>query len=210
MSKSNAKPAQVTPAPKADEKKAPAETPFRKMVVRSVVGLIMLGFFGFMINIDHIYFEILIIVGQIVTWREVVSIRYNDIKEMKLRLFRTLNWCVVFLSCILDDLILRYWIFVAFYFFYAKQLLVLAKTSGSPVFAKHLATINFMLDYNPLICFVLYLIGMLMSSPPLSVSPRSVGDVCVCAGTRYAEVPNPATGVDCVLPAIGRWTEYDS
>jgi len=72
----------------------------------------MLLFFGFMVSIDHFYFEVLIIVGQIITWREVVSIRYNDIKEMKLRLFRTLNW---------------YWIFVAFYFFYSKQILILAK-----------------------------------------------------------------------------------
>lgn len=77
------------------KKPVPPESPMRKMVVRSIVGLIMLVFFGFMINIDHIYFEILIIVGQIITWREVVSIRYNDIKEMKLRLFRTLNWYVV-------------------------------------------------------------------------------------------------------------------
>lgn len=115
----------------------------RKMVVRSIVGLIMLGFFGVMVNIDHIYFEMLIIIGQIITWREVVSIRYNDIKEMKLRLFRTLNW---------------YWIFVAFYFFYAKQLLVLAKNAAT--FKPHLATINIMLDYNPLICFVLYLIAL--------------------------------------------------
>jgi hypothetical protein len=74
------------------EAKPAAESPMRKMVVRSVVGLLMLLFFGFMVNIDHFYFEVLIIVGQIVTWREVVSIRYNDIKEMKLRLFRTLNW----------------------------------------------------------------------------------------------------------------------
>lgn len=70
----------------------------RKMVVRSIVGLIMLGFFGVMVNIDHIYFEMLIIIGQIITWREVVSIRYNDIKEMKLRLFRTLNWYVFTVS----------------------------------------------------------------------------------------------------------------
>lgn len=75
---------------KKEEK--PADSPFKKMVIRSIVGLIMLAFFAFMVNIDHFYFEVLIIVGQIITWREVVSIRYNDIKEMKLRLFRTLNW----------------------------------------------------------------------------------------------------------------------
>lgn len=59
--------------------------------------------------------------------------------------------------------IARYWIFVAFYFFYAKQLLVLAKNAAT--FKPHLATINIMLDYNPLICFVLYLIGTLILLP---------------------------------------------
>lgn len=130
-----------------------AESQLRKIMVRSVVGVLMLLFFGFMMNQDHIWFTIVLIVGQIITWKEVVSIRYNDVKENNLPGFRTLNW---------------YWLFVAFYFFYGKRFLIL-----SPGWVKALAaqgiTLPFdsnettatLLKYHPAIVFGLYLIALI-------------------------------------------------
>jgi len=67
-------------------------------------------------------------------------------KENNLRLFRTLNW---------------YWIFVAFYFFYSKQILILAWKTNF-LGDHYLPLVNFLLDYNPLIIFCLYLIALIL------------------------------------------------
>ena len=116
------------------------------MIVRSVVGVLMLAFVGFMASQDHIWFTLVIIFGQILTWKEVVSIRYKDVQEQNLVAFRTLNW---------------YWLFVAFYFFYGKRFLVLSKTLGLTANPDVARWVELLLAYHPSVVFGLYTIGMI-------------------------------------------------
>lgn len=62
------------------------------MFVRSVVGWIMMGFFWWLLRNGPVYMASFIAFGQLMTWKEVVSLSYKVSKEIKLWGFRTLNW----------------------------------------------------------------------------------------------------------------------
>eukprot|EP01126_Amoeba_proteus_P035017 TRINITY_DN351_c0_g2_i15.p1 TRINITY_DN351_c0_g2~~TRINITY_DN351_c0_g2_i15.p1 ORF type:complete len:257 (+),score=30.15 TRINITY_DN351_c0_g2_i15:66-836(+) len=79
-----------------------------KMFVRSVVGTLLMLWCWFLLKMGHTYVACFLAFGQLVTWREVVSLTYKVTKEQNLWGFRTLNW---------------FWMFVAFFWFYSKPVL---------------------------------------------------------------------------------------
>jgi hypothetical protein len=62
------------------------------MAVRSVVGWIMMGSFWWLLRNGPDYVASFLVFGQLMTWKEVVSLSYKVTKEIKLWGFRTLNW----------------------------------------------------------------------------------------------------------------------
>jgi len=81
--------------------------------------------------------------GQMITWNEVVSLRYKLHKEKQLKLFRTINW---------------YFLFVSFLYFYGKPVLLHLSTSdiGAPLIT-HIA--QFTYEFARPIIFTLYVGG---------------------------------------------------
>jgi len=92
------------------------------------------------LHLKHEYIAILIVAGQMVTWNEVVSIRYKIEKEKEIPLFRTLNW---------------YFLFVSLLSFYGKYALTFAMTLGGAI-AKFSHQV---LEYSHPIIFFLYVAG---------------------------------------------------
>lgn len=52
----------------------------------------MIGVFWWLLKMGPVAMAAFIIFGQLMTWKEVVSLSYKVTKEIKLWGFRTLNW----------------------------------------------------------------------------------------------------------------------
>jgi len=83
------------PAPASPAKpEAPKQSLWKKMLTRSIVGVAMILFFLWIISSAYVMVILptLLVLLQTFVFKEVVSVRYNDVKEKRLFLFRTLNW----------------------------------------------------------------------------------------------------------------------
>jgi len=67
----------------------------------------MMGFFWWLLKMGPSYMATFLIFGQLMTWKEIVSLNYKMTKEQKLWGFRTLNW---------------FWMFVTFFWVYGKPI----------------------------------------------------------------------------------------
>jgi hypothetical protein len=76
---------------------------FGKMVTRSIVGTgMMLFFYLIIVTKPFIIIPCFVFVLQIVTFYELINVRYSEAKEKRLILFRTQCWYVFVFSLSLD------------------------------------------------------------------------------------------------------------
>jgi len=124
-------------------KQPPKKSLLRTTIIRSIVGVLMLIFFYLVLQLEHKYIAVLIVVAQVVTWNEVVSIRYKIDKEKEIPLNRTISW---------------YFLLVSFLFFYGKYALSLLISMGGSITRISQKTNDY---YLPII-FVLYVVGFVV------------------------------------------------
>ncbi|KAF2076853.1 hypothetical protein CYY_001820 [Polysphondylium violaceum] len=87
----------------------PPGAKWKKLLVRSIMGAMMIGFFTFVLNTDHFIVSLFVIALQLLVFKEMIGLRYIEAKEKKIPSFRTLNW---------------FFLLSAFFYFYAKPILV--------------------------------------------------------------------------------------
>jgi hypothetical protein len=105
----------ATPALTASETKA-GERQWSKAVTRTFWGVVMMcGFVAILLS-DHVLVSLFVVVLQVLVFKEMMYIRYQQVKEQQLWGFRTLHWyelsaivCIFF--CISHSLFFnRYWL----------------------------------------------------------------------------------------------------
>ncbi|EFA83247.1 CDP-diacylglycerol synthase [Heterostelium album PN500] len=97
----------------------PPESKYKKLAVRSVIGAMMIAFFTLILSTDHFIVSLFVIALQLLVFKEMVSLRYIEAKEKKIPRFRTLAW---------------FFLLSAFFFFYAKPILVKLATYYPDIF----------------------------------------------------------------------------
>ncbi|GAM24789.1 hypothetical protein SAMD00019534_079640 [Acytostelium subglobosum LB1] len=115
----------------------PPESRYKKLAVRSVMGACMISFFAVVLSTDHAIVSLFVIALQLLVFKEMVSLRYIEAKEKKIPRFRTLAW---------------YFLLSAFFFFYAKPILVSLATRWPDIF-------NHFVHFHMWHSFLLYCIG---------------------------------------------------
>jgi hypothetical protein len=68
------------------------ESPRRKLVIRMSVGLVMIGVFLSILYSHHWVVVAFCILLQVLSFRELVAVRFKEVKEQQLPFFRTLSW----------------------------------------------------------------------------------------------------------------------
>jgi len=75
-----------------------AQERYTKFFTRTIWGALMIVFFGLLLYTDHILVCLFVILLQIIVFREMINIRYIEVKEKKLYGFRTLHWWFLFVT----------------------------------------------------------------------------------------------------------------
>jgi len=68
------------------------ENKLGKAITRTVWGVIMMAAFVLILSSDHVIVASFVVVLQIVVFKEMMYIRYQEVKEKQLWGFRTLHW----------------------------------------------------------------------------------------------------------------------
>jgi len=120
------------------EKEQPKESTLRKMITRTIWGSLMMIVFSLIMFSDHTVACVLVIVIQVIMFKELMSVRYTEAKEKNLKGFRTLHWYILFSS---------------FFYFYGQPVLSHSKSLFP------LEMIENLHRYHLAISFTLYVIG---------------------------------------------------
>jgi phosphatidate cytidylyltransferase len=80
------------PKPASGTPGEPPQSPYKKFITRTIMGTLMIGIFTLILNSDHIIVSLFVIGLQILVFREILNVRYNEVKEKELIGFRSLNW----------------------------------------------------------------------------------------------------------------------
>lgn len=79
-----------------EEKEGPPSVPkpvsTKSIIIRTVAGLSMVGFYLGLIRAGHVYCLLVSVSVQFECFRELVNLRYVEAKERAMPLFRTLQW----------------------------------------------------------------------------------------------------------------------
>ncbi|KAF1327981.1 Phosphatidate cytidylyltransferase, partial [Globisporangium splendens] len=70
----------------------PAPSPFAKFMTRVVVGFAMIGAFGMILYGGHLYAWLMVVILQILLFRELVNVRYRAAAEKNIPWFRSVQW----------------------------------------------------------------------------------------------------------------------
>eukprot|EP01132_Coremiostelium_polycephalum_P007832 gene7832-9646_t len=97
----------------------PASSKYKKLLVRSIMGAMMIGFFIIILSTDHFIVSLFVIALQLLVFKEMISLRYIEAKEKKIPRFRTLAWL---------------FLFSAFHYLYAKPILIKLSTYYPDIF----------------------------------------------------------------------------
>lgn len=93
-----------TPSSNADKSSsAPATTPFAKFMTRVVVGFAMIGAFGLILYGGHLYAWLMVVILQILLFRELVNVRYRAAAEKSIPWFRSVQVPLLHLSHLLSN-----------------------------------------------------------------------------------------------------------
>jgi hypothetical protein len=98
MTDSRHSPTATAPAPTVGTKALSAtatkerERKIGKMIQRSVLAMVMMSSFGFIIYLGHCYLCLLVIFLQTAIFQELVGVRIKQSAEKKMPFFRTLQW----------------------------------------------------------------------------------------------------------------------
>jgi len=95
--------AQKVEADKNAKPEQKSESFLKKMIVRSVVGILMIVGFSFLLQLPHRYTAMFVVFAQLLAWNELVSLRHKINKEKQMenvRLFRTINWFFLVLALV--------------------------------------------------------------------------------------------------------------
>lgn len=114
----------------------PPPNPYKKLITRMIMGSFMIAFFTLVLNSDHTVIAAFVIALQVLSFKEILGVRYKAAKEKQLPAFRTLNWA--FLG-------------ITLFFVYGKPALL-----HLPFLQNFTVTVT---RYHMLISFVLYCIG---------------------------------------------------
>lgn len=68
------------------------------LIVRSITGLVMMLGFTLILLSNHALVAAFVVLLQIMVYREMTSLRYSVAKEKEIPFFRSLNWCVFYVS----------------------------------------------------------------------------------------------------------------
>jgi len=69
------------------------------IIQRTIIGVLMGGFFWFLIlGTNHIVISLFVVVLQVIVFKEVIGVRYREAKEKELWGFRTIHWLLFFAS----------------------------------------------------------------------------------------------------------------
>jgi len=117
-----------------------AQEKYRKFFTRSLWGSLMIIVFAVILLSDHFLVCLFVVLLQIMVFKEMIALRYQEAKEKNLPGFRTIHW---------------YFLFGTFFFVY-----------GYPVLQKSvklipLRTLEVFLRYHLAISFALYVIGFI-------------------------------------------------
>ena len=84
-----------------EKEEKPKEQPqsfLQKMLTRVTMGAIMIGVFTLIICSSHKYIALFVGVLSIICFREVLAVRYKEVKEKNLFGFRALIWYLLFVA----------------------------------------------------------------------------------------------------------------
>ena len=95
----------VSPAASPSASSANPEARLQKLLLRMGVGLVMIAVFIAILLSHHWVVVAFCILLQIMSFRELISVRFKEVKEQQLPWFRTLSW-------------LAFWICEVFFFFF--------------------------------------------------------------------------------------------
>ncbi len=71
---------------------ATRESALRKLAVRMSMGLVMIGVFLSILYSHHWIVVCFVVLLQVMSFRELVGVRFKEVKEQQLPFFRTLSW----------------------------------------------------------------------------------------------------------------------
>lgn len=114
----------------------PPPNPWKKLITRMIMGSFMIAFFTLVLNSDHTIIALFVIALQVLSFKEILGVRYIAAKEKQLPGFRTLNW---------------FFLGITLFFVYGKPALL-----HLPFLQSFAVTVT---RYHMLISFVLYCIG---------------------------------------------------
>lgn len=80
-----------TPSSNVNKNAAPATTPFAKFMTRVVVGFAMIGAFALILYGGHLYAWLMVVILQILLFRELVNVRYRAAAEKSIPWFRSVQ-----------------------------------------------------------------------------------------------------------------------
>mmetsp|Transcript_2891 Transcript_2891/g.2882 ORF Transcript_2891/g.2882 Transcript_2891/m.2882 type:complete len:422 (-) Transcript_2891:286-1551(-) len=76
------------------------ETTLQKILVRTILGFCMVGYYLSMLRGGHMYCILTGVLTQVELFRELVNVRYRQAQEKEVPLFRTIQWIWFFLAMI--------------------------------------------------------------------------------------------------------------
>jgi Flp pilus assembly protein TadB len=81
----------------AAAKAAKTKSPLNKLIVRVIMGLIMIGTFGLILYGGHMYVWLMVVILQILLFRELVNVRYRAAAEKNIPWFRSVQvpYCTI-------------------------------------------------------------------------------------------------------------------
>jgi phosphatidate cytidylyltransferase len=79
---------------------APKESSLKKILIRTVLGFCMTGYYLSMLRGGHMYCILTGVLTQAELFRELVNVRYRTAQEKEVPLFRTVQWIWFFLAMI--------------------------------------------------------------------------------------------------------------
>lgn len=98
-----------------------AESKLHKFMTRIIAGSVLFGGLLTVLYLGHVYCVGLVLVIQVMLFRELTNVRYNEAKEMKIPLFRSLMWAV-FVNAMFyayGDVIYRFELFAPYKHYHA-------------------------------------------------------------------------------------------
>jgi len=132
----------------ADEKDTKKPDFWEKVKTRSVAGLAMLVVFAAILNSNHYVISLFVVLLQLGVFREIISIRYHEAKERKLRWYRLIQWHLLFSSFFwvygpkvlphltflpFNAFVTRYHLAIAFFFYVIGFIAVILQLRGKVI-----------------------------------------------------------------------------